>query len=277
MNFLKSLSKPEYIFRPSQIYRRIAFERSVDKITPQMINLPWGLVIEINPSETIGSCIARQGLYELAVSEALWRLCKQGEIAVDVGANIGHMTGLMSVKLGSSGTVICFEPHPDIFSRLESNIARWRLDSRVSDIVEINKALSHTEGTAILHAPADFTNNQGTASLEKLTDENDRTYEVKVTFLDTVFANNKIGVLKIDVEGHELSVLQGASELFRNKSIRDIIFEEHRTPPTPVTKFLQDTGFQVFLSKRICVASSWFQFKKSMSYLKASRQHISQH
>lgn len=255
MKLLKSLSKPEYVYNPSQVYRRILFEYASDKSSRIIATLPWGLSIEFNPKETIGSCIGRQGLYELTVSETLWRLCDTGEIAVDVGSNIGHMTSLMAVRVGDVGKVFCFEPHPEIFSHLQSNLCRWESELHLGEIVAINSSLSNVEGVANLYIPKDFRENEGIASLENnTTDVNSYEYchEVEVTKLDKYFSGKEIGVLKIDVEGHELSVLQGGDELLGNGKIRDIIFEEHKVVPTPVTVLLQDYGFDIyFVEKRM--------------------------
>jgi FkbM family methyltransferase len=48
--------------------------------------------------------------------------------AVDVGANIGYMTSLMAHKVGLSGKVIAFEPHPAIYKRLVNNVQDWHIE-----------------------------------------------------------------------------------------------------------------------------------------------------
>jgi hypothetical protein len=72
-------------------------------------------------------------------------------------------------------------------------------------------------------------------------------HPVDVSTLDALlYGKDKIGVLKIDVEGHELAVLLGSVELLRNGHARDIIFEEHGMPPTPVMALLRENGYVVF-------------------------------
>jgi hypothetical protein len=56
----------------------------------------------------------------------------------------------------------------------------------------------------------------------------------------------EIGLIKIDVEGHESSVLEGATLLLRQKRIRDIVFEDFPPQPSPVTLRLQAAGYTVF-------------------------------
>jgi hypothetical protein len=55
-----------------------------------------------------------------------------------------------------------------------------------------------------------------------------------------------IGVLKIDVEGHEAAVLQGAASLLARHGIRDIVFEEHGSHPTNATRLLEGYGYALF-------------------------------
>ena len=54
-----------------------------------------------------------------------------------------------------------------------------------------------------------------------------------------------VGVLKLDVEMHELEALRGADGLLSRKLIRDIVFEEHRAAPTPVTTLLESYGYEI--------------------------------
>lgn len=63
---------------------------------------------------------------------------------------------------------------------------------------------------------------------------------------DLISPDQSIGLLKIDVEGHELAVLEGGMGLFQRKQIRDIVFEEHDLYPTPVTTFLEEHGYTLF-------------------------------
>src|SRR5262249_15069120 len=122
---LRRLNKPEYFFRPSQLLRRLhQVVRSIGG--SHEVNFPWGAHISIDPREEIGRAILRKGLYDLIVSETLWRLVEPGDLAVDVGANIGAMTSLMARRCGPNGMVASFEPHPRNFRALERNAARWR-------------------------------------------------------------------------------------------------------------------------------------------------------
>src|SRR4051794_35687867 len=116
---LARLNKPHFVFRPQQFPRRLSTR------DPGEARLPWGLRIGFDPGEMHGSAILRTGLLDLAVSEALFRLTEPGARTVDAGANIGHMTSILALRAGRSGSVVAFEPHPATARMLRRNIARW--------------------------------------------------------------------------------------------------------------------------------------------------------
>jgi len=59
-----------------------------------------GFADHIDPQEALGNNIASQGLYELGVTETLWRLTESGDLAIDAGANIGYTASILGVRAG---------------------------------------------------------------------------------------------------------------------------------------------------------------------------------
>ena len=226
--WVRSLSKPHYIFRPSQLARRLRTRDTRRLRTRNMVRTPW---CEMRVSEdVIGQGIARMGVHELAVSETIWRLSEPDDLAVDVGANVGYFTGLLAQRVGG---VIALEPNPLLWPIIAENVERWGMTIRL-----VPWAASDSTGHARLHLPASYEQNTGVGTLEECEGVS---YEVKTTRLDDVIAGRRVGILKIDVEGHELSVLEGAPLHL----IRDIIFEEHMPLPSPVSEKLEEAGFEM--------------------------------
>lgn len=249
MKLIASLRKPEYVFHPARIWNRLVGEFLNPPPEFADVLLPWGHLIRVSPREAIGACIWRVGIYDVCVSECLWRLMDPGEVVVDVGANIGHMTSVMAWRAGQHGKIISVEPHPELFEELRFNVLRWQKMNNVPEIVLKNLALGNRSGSALLHVPQAFRTNRGTASLleSSAQEYSSEVHSVDVSTLDALILDiEKIGVVKIDVEGYELAVLQGSMELLRNGRARDIIFEDHGMPPTPVMELLREYGYVVF-------------------------------
>ena len=244
----RALNKPYYLLRPTQVARRLSRRGTgAEHVT---VRLPWGSRIRVRPRDLIGGSITRTGVYDLCVSEALTRLIEPGDLVVDVGANIGYMTNLCAVRVGAAGRVIAIEPHPEIFEELRGNVALLKESGVVGQIDTIRAAVSDMDGEAAIVDDAHFAANRGTAQLhvdQGTPASGSRSHRVLVRTLDELLENQtRVGVLKIDVEDHELRALHGSASLLRDKRIRDLIFEEHREPPTPVTDLLEENGFQIF-------------------------------
>jgi FkbM family methyltransferase len=251
VNLARALNKPYYFFRPAQLLRRFARAvRPRDTSERETMQLPWGLDINVQPAEAIGSSIARTGVFELPVSETIWRLLDAGDLAVDVGANIGYMTSLMTAKVGPSGRVVALEPHPELFRRLSDNASRWMKNVSCGEPELHDFAASDRAGDGTLYTGTEFEGNMGTATLRPPEDSGvGSTESLRVTTitLDTMLkGSGDVGLLKVDVEGHELSVFMGARELLSQGRVRDVIFEELRQLPTPVSELLDSCGYELF-------------------------------
>jgi FkbM family methyltransferase len=246
MNLRELIDKPEYLYRPRQALQRIAQTLLPQPKTVRVV-LPWGLGMQVRPSEDLGNALWRFGIYDLPVSEAIWRLLDRGEAAIDVGANIGYVSGLMAARSGPEGQVFAFEPHPQVFTELVSNISSWS-GHRISPIRPFEVALSSQSGRAFLDEGETFDTNRG---LSRVTQERSK-IEICTARLEDICADSgPIGVLKVDVEGHELEVLAGGEKLLRTKAIRDIVFEEHnRSFGSPVPSLLAGLGYTIFALTR---------------------------
>ncbi len=229
--------KPEYLFRPSQILRRLSFTPSQ---TATALALPWQCTINACSAEVIGRSIATQGVYDLPLTEALTRLADPGETALDLGANIGYASLVLARAVGPQGRVICFEPNPALLPLLRANVENWS-HLPVAPIQIEPVAVSDTNGDGVLGFPDEYAQNQGVATLEG----GSGGIPVSVRRLDS-FGISSVGVMKVDVEGHETSVFSGAESLLAGKRIRDILFEEHDAYPARSHQMLLGHGYHIF-------------------------------
>jgi len=97
-----------------------------------------------------------------------------------------------------------------------------------------------------LISPAGFSLNRGLSSVAPIESADDGSHVAALTLDDTFSNGMSIGVLKIDVEGHELNVLQGAKQMLGARLVRDCVFESHEPYPSPVTNILEGYGYTVF-------------------------------
>jgi len=246
---LLRIATPPYIFQPLQILKRLRLEFLWRSKREAFIALPWGLPIKIDPQESVGHNIASQGLYELGVTEALWRLTEAGDLAVDAGANIGYTTSILGVRVGPLGRVICFEPNPEVFISLKENVEVWRKYGQCGTFDLHQAALGKEQGKARLHMNEWFLTNRGTSWVSDHPDDgkNVRVIEVPLYTLDQVLGDRvTIGVMKMDVQGQELNVLQGAAGFLKRHAVRDIVFEEASPYPAPTHDYLKSLGYAIF-------------------------------
>lgn len=250
MSIVRSLLKPCYRYRPGVLVNRIKIALFPSRERTVFVPLPWGCTIEVDLQDAVGREIYKQRLFDIAVSEVLWRLARKGDFVVDAGANIGYMTSLLSAKVGKGGCVHAFEPHPEILPRLKRNITEWQALPGGARIELHELALSDVAGRAELAETGYFGFNQGTASLAKRRQvahpgEITRSHDVPCATLDELLGDQAVSVLKLDVEGYEINVLKGAEAMLAQGRIRRIVYESHRTEGGEIHDYLRSYRFEV--------------------------------
>ncbi len=161
-------------------------------------------LIRVLPDRLIFTLIAWQHRWYEAELGHLRDLVPPGTLAVDVGAWWGPWTYWLARR---ASRVVAFEPVPDLAAFLASVAP--------ANVAVLNAALSDSTGEATIWMPAGGRGSEGVSSLEAPADgTSTTTISVSTTRLDDVELD-RVGFMKIDVEGHELSVLRGAVETIR--------------------------------------------------------------
>ncbi len=248
-NPFRFFTRPEYLFRPSQVLQRfrrlLSGPPQTDFVT---LKMPWGTPLRVRPNEVIGVNIWSYGIFDLIVAEAIARLLDPSETAVDIGANIGQMTSLMRHIAGPHGHVYAFEPQEAVFSELQYNMNVVNPSGAEAPVTLHQIGLSDTDGVAHLDTGEHWATNRGMSRIVTGdAAQTSGTSQIKVKRLDSVLpSQTKIGVCKIDVEGHELSVLKGASQTLAETRLRDVIFEDLDPYPTLLHQHFRRAGFSLF-------------------------------
>jgi FkbM family methyltransferase len=238
-SIIHHIKRPEYYFSLHSVVKKL-FNKTGHGIINQ--KTPWGNLIEIDTNETIGNSIYSTRIYDLALSETLWRLIEPGDFVLDVGANIGFITSLCSYKSGPQGKVWAFEPNPIVIPRLTSNIQY----NHYPNTTLYPFALSDSNKEGYLELPETFTYNQGVAYV-KNGSHSTNAIKIDLRKLDDMLPPGTIiNVLKIDVEGHELTVLNGTEKIIQNKQITNIVYEDHKPYPSEIARFLAGKGYTIY-------------------------------
>ena len=248
MSFLRRLLRAEYLWQPTQLARRAwRIARKTNSRPSARIVLPWKFPITVDPRESIGRSIVALNTLDLPVTESIWRLLDPRETCADLGANIGYMTSVMAARLRRGGKIFSFEPVPELADALRAHVRAWSSLTRATIDVR-QAALAQRSGPATIYIPASFAENRGESSLAPREGAaGHRAITVETFRLDEIIDDaTKLSLVKIDVEGFEFEVLQGAERLLRTGQIRDILLEEHRPFEAPSLAYLRKLGYEIF-------------------------------
>ncbi|NET35728.1 MAG: FkbM family methyltransferase, partial [Cyanothece sp. SIO1E1] len=180
-------------------------------------------------------------------------LVKPGMIAFDVGANLGDYSLLFANLVGASGKVFTFEPTSSIFSQLQEKIDQ----SNLNNIYAFQNAVySRNQEIEFNEFPDDYSVWNSIGKPQMLDPQGSGKYIpiIKTELVEAITLDSfceqhdiqSIDYLKIDVEGAESDVLQGALELLRKKAVRFIQFEISQNMLKALNRQAKDT-FDILL------------------------------
>lgn len=141
------------------------------------------------------------------------KLVQPGTTAIDLGANIGIYTKVLSDLVGPAGSVISVEPVPQTFEVLSRNVHSLAL----RNVSCVNAAVSDSDREIVMELPeyhtggTNFYEARVVNTADHMAADSKRHLRVRATKLDTLAATaTLVGFIKCDVEGHELACLTGA-------------------------------------------------------------------
>jgi len=154
-------------------------------------------------------------------------------VVFDVGANQGQWTAALLMHSGRNvSKVHMFEPLPGNLAIIDQGMLDGLFGTH-NEHIKLNRlGLSHATGSAILHFEAEKSAlasiDNAVALMPASSVALGMSREIQLATLDSYCTENKIDwidLLKIDVEGHELSVLRGAERMFRERRVAGVIYE----------------------------------------------------
>ncbi|GJM42610.1 MAG: hypothetical protein DHS20C20_28920 [Ardenticatenaceae bacterium] len=178
--------------------------------------------------------------HEVETITQLDKLAAPGQTMLDIGAHVGYYSRRYAKALGVNGRIFAFEPHPRTFATLKHNV------SQLPQVTAVQLALADQEGTAELHdylmmsASGSLHYDESMVALQKAqTHDTDiaprigqpfaaQTFTVRTTPVDDFLATQgveKVDLVKMDIEGAEISALRGMKQTIANSPNLKLIME----------------------------------------------------
>lgn len=172
--------------------------------------LPDGRRFAYKLGKRLNETVFFLGEYEKAVTETMRRLIRPGDICLDVGANSGWYTTLFSA---AGAEVHSFEPMPLTFVDLQKNV---ELNGGSNDVHLNNFALGDSVGEVRFNSFLGLSS--GYASMSDLGRDDAVPVKCRIdtvsNYVDSILVGRPVTLVKVDIEGAEMSFLKGADRLF---------------------------------------------------------------
>lgn len=187
---------------------------------------------ESRPNErTILRALQGGSYFEPDVASLLVRVVAEGDVVFDVGANVGFFTVFASILAGPRGRVVAFEPGAENLDRLRANLAH----NNCQNVTVIEKAVTNKVGEVEFYINSDDSGGNalwdpGQYPGNAKTLANPLRVAVPATTLDAECEQLGLPapkVIKIDTEGAEQRVLEGACDLLVRHKPRFVVAELH--------------------------------------------------
>jgi len=187
-----------------------------------------------------------RGNYEPQETELIRQHIKSGDTVLDIDANIGYFTLLMSKIVGPQGRVFAFEPDPDNFALLQKNIAL----NNCPTVIAVPQAASDRNGLLKLYLSSSNLGMHRTYPSRYC----QNSVEIQAIRLDDYLRDMNVSIdfIKIDTEGSELAALAGMAETIKKSSPLKLLTEfapcsiqEFGRQPRAYLELLQNWGFRL--------------------------------
>jgi FkbM family methyltransferase len=181
----------------------------------------------------------------------------EGNVVIDVGAHVGRYTFLGSKLVGKSGKVIAIAAHPGNFQLLKRNL---QLNKSNNNVITFNCAAycQDTPQLRLFLAGEERGNTIYNTVMESRRYATEKFVSVPALKLDSIVQHlgikvHEINWIKIDVEGAEYEVLQGAQNILSNSKDISVLIEIHNLQNTdlynPIIDILRKYRFSIIFEK----------------------------
>lgn len=185
----------------------------------------------------IGRGLDKYGESHFHEIQLLKQLVSKGDVFIDVGANMGVITVPLAQAVGKNGYVMSIEAQPFLFNILCGNLALNELHQAQA----VNRAVANISGQVAYMPDVDYReeNSFGSLFASQTPPADKKCRPVSTISLDDMGLNPRL--IKIDVEGMELPVLEGSRKVIER--CRPILYVEFLGEEVELVKFMKSIDY----------------------------------
>ena len=169
--------------------------------------------------------------YEIETVLLCKNILNKGDIAIDIGANVGYFSSIFNLSVGENGIVHSFEPNPEVSELLQENLENFS-SSRVHKLFvsNIDEEIRYTSPNRLAH--------------RKL---------INTVSINNFLNEKRVDLIKIDIDGLDFLALKGCSKYLENVHKPNIIIEigenserEHNIHYNEIFNYLEGLSYKPF-------------------------------
>lgn len=212
---------------------------------PKVVNIQNGIKFKCYPDSSWGGLVIYTKLPEYFEMKFVNKIINKGDTVIDVGANLGSYSLIAASKVGK-GKVFAFEPSNIAYKRLLENITINNMDDKIKTLrVAVSDKKGYLDFSDLSRpevSHVSYIQSQGSTRIKSIT-------------LDGFIKRqkiNKIRLIKIDVEGYEAKVLEGASEILKRGIVDYLLIEINKDSllfkldPTKTFNLIKSYGYKTY-------------------------------
>lgn len=223
----------------------------------------------LNPNDPVVSGALFFNVYEKSESQFIKSICFEGMYALDIGANIGYYTTLISQIAGENGVILAMEPDPESYKYLFKTIQK----NNLKNVLPFPLAAADIKQKLPLFISSE---NRGDNRLYQ-SNQMREAIEVDCLTIDELVSEkniNNLDFIKIDVQGYEPKVFKGMKETIKRSKELILLTEfwpkgivQAGENPRDFLKMLREMEFQIFhLKQNGCLIP--LKEKKDIEFIK---------
>ena len=245
--------------------------------THAIARLRNGASLIVFTREHVGRIILYLGDFDPRISHVVGRILQPGDVMLDIGANVGWLSMVAAPLVGPRGRVHSFEPQPPLHTVFAASTVLNGFDQ-----VTVHPfGLSDADGEATLYIRD---GNLGMATLAPQSGAGWTQHVIRLREADAALSGlgiDRVRLMKLDVEGHEVTILKAAAR-FLDTVTPDVVLFESNLDPAPLAEreilaILFARGYRIFGFARDLFTVRLVEQKQGAPSIAESNDYVALH